>query len=332
MTGEQKTTSTTDSQPWKPAQPYLTGALGSASNLYSSGQGFNPYPGSTVSPMSSQTQGALSGMQGVAGQGDPLGSAANANAKGVLNSGGMSPWQSSALQGTHDLATGASNPYQGLLDQASNPYYQQTVDREAGKLTDDINRGFSNDGRYGSTAQSGAIADQVGGFRASMANANYNQGIANQRGILGDMTGTMMNAGQTINNAGNQAQQLAGQYTGMVPQLYDQQYQPSRMLGQVGSAYDAQNQAQLTDVVNRQQQGQQAPWNRLGAYSGMLTGIGGMGGTQTGTTTQPSNPLQTIGGIAGSILPFFSSGGGNILGAAGGAMPGMPWSAGGWSY
>ena len=316
MLGDQTTTTTQNSEPWKAAQPYLKSALGSASNLFNSGQGFNPYPGSTVAGMSSQTQGALQGMQGIAGQGDPLGQSANQNAQGVLNSGGMSPWQSGALQGTYGVATGQNQintggQYQGLLDQY-NSNYQGAVDREAGKLGDDIMRNFSNSGRTGSMSNVNEFADQVGAFRGSMANQNYNANIANQRGILGDMSGVqgqnisnMVGAGSTINNAGNQAQQLAAQYTGMVPQLYDQQYQPSRMLGQVGSAYDAQNQAQLTDVVNRQQQGQQAPWNRLGAYSGILNPIAGMGGSATGTQTTPANPLQTIGGIAGSILPFF---------------------------
>ena len=299
MTGSQTTTQTQKSEPWKVAQPYLKTALQGASNLYNQGAGFTP-------SMSQQTLGGLQGIEDVAGQGNPLNQAATANALGVLQSGGMSPWQSGALGGTYDIATGGRNvgtegDYRGLLGQASNPYYQQVVDTEAGKLTDDINRGFSGAGRYGSTANTGAIADQVGQFRAAMANANYNQGIANQRGILGDITGVQgqniantMGAGGLINQAGNAAQGLAAQYSGLTPTLYDQGYAPSRMLGQAGSAYDAYNYAMG-----------QAPWNRLGAMSGVVGPIAGMGGTATGTQTQPSNFLQTIGSIGASALPFF---------------------------
>ena len=68
MTGSTTTKTSSATEPWKQAQPYLTGALGSAGNLYNSGQGFNPYPNSTVADMSSQTQGALGGMYNMLNQ------------------------------------------------------------------------------------------------------------------------------------------------------------------------------------------------------------------------------------------------------------------------
>ena len=55
--GNQTTTSST--QPYAPAEPYLQDILGEAQNIYRSDVGRSFFPGSTVVPFADQTQEAL---------------------------------------------------------------------------------------------------------------------------------------------------------------------------------------------------------------------------------------------------------------------------------
>src|SRR3990167_3158347 len=215
--GGNTTTETQTSEPWAGAQPYLREALTGAQTAYQSGKGFNYFPDSTVVPFAPQTTQALGNMEGIANQGDSLGQAANSQALGVLNSGGMSDRQKDALGKTYDVATGVNglgteSDYRGLLARTMNPYYENLVDREATKIGDQVNSTFSDLGRYGSASHTGALVDQVGDFRNRPLSDQYNQGIANERGILGDITGirsadiaNQVGAGGQINAAGNQA-------------------------------------------------------------------------------------------------------------------------------
>ena len=67
-TGGGTTTQTTvqNTDPWKPAQPYLTDLMGQAQNLYNtSSQNTDYAPFNTVAPFSDQTQQALNATHGI---------------------------------------------------------------------------------------------------------------------------------------------------------------------------------------------------------------------------------------------------------------------------
>lgn len=358
MTGS-TSTQKTSSEPWKAAQPALLQMLNSGMSLYNSGVGFNPYPGSTVAGLSDQTTQALQGMTDLAQNGNPLGQSAYNNAQGVIDTGGLSADQRAALGSTYGVATGANGlttggQYAGLMSQAGqpgavasnlsgyargdyinggSPQFNAALDYQSGKLADDVNRAYSNMGRYGSAAHAGTVGEQVGQFRnqalsdeiareqglqmqaAGMLSGEQQQGWGNQLAALSGLTGTqqqnianMLGAGAGYTGAVNQGQQLAGNYSNMGSALYNQLYSPYQMLGQAGSAYDAYNQSLLSDTVNRYNQEQQAPWNRLGALAQYALGAGSQGGTSTSSTSTPTNPMQIIGGLASTALPFFSSG------------------------
>lgn len=221
----------------------------------------------------------------------------------------------------------------GQYVNGGSPEFNAALDRQSAGLANDISRQYSNMGRYGSTSHTNDIGSQVGNFRndamsqelqreqaqqlqaAGMLSGEQNQGFNNQFAALGGATGVqgqnignMLNAGQGFNGAVNQGQQLAGQYTGMVPTLYDQQFAGANKLGQVGTAYDTLSQAQLSDLVAQQQQAQNAPWNRLNAFGNVAMNVGQLGNTTKGTTsaTTPFNPLAAVGGLASNILPFFA--------------------------
>ena len=312
MTTGNTTTSTQSAEPWSEAQPYLKEVLGGAQDAYQSGKGFDYFPGSTVVPFSTQTQGALNSIQSMAGAGNPLGVASQNQALGILNSGGMSDWQRGALGSTYDVATGGKSigtegDLRGLLSQSSNPYYEQAVDREAGKLTDDINRGISGEGRYGSTYHSGTIADQVGDFRNRAMSDQWNQNTATQRGLLSDITGVQganianqVGAGGLINQAGNQAAGNVATFAGMAPGIYNQQFAPYERLASVGSQYEDLSTRTLQDQINRFQSEQREPWDLLANYNALIGGAGQLGGTSTTSAPAPGLLQQLLGGgIAG---------------------------------
>lgn len=324
--GGMQTQSQQTSEPWKVAQPFLTEALKGAQGAYQSGKGFDYFPGSTVVPFSSQTQQAMSGIESQANAGNPLGVASQNQALGILNSGGMSDWQKGALGGTYDIATGAKNigtegDLRGLLDQSSNPYYENVVNREAGRLTDDINRGVAGEGRYGSAYHSGTVADQVGDFRERAMSNQWNQNIANQRGLLSDITGVqganlanMAGAGGQINAAGNAAAGNVAQFAGMAPGIYNQQFAPYERLASVGAQQEDLSTRTMQDAINRFNTGQNAPWARLNAYNSLIGGAGQLGGTSTTQVPSPSLLQQILGGgIAGlGLLSGFGGGGGGL--------------------
>lgn len=349
--GGSKQTSTSTAEPWKKAQPYFEEALKGAQGAYQSGEGFDYFPGSTVVPFSGQTTGALQNIENLANQGNPLASEAQTQALGILGSGGMTNEQRQALGGTFNVATGQNQigtegDYRGLLSSAGqpgaigqnlggyargdfitggSPQFQAALDRESGKLADDINRGFSLSGRYGSGAHVNELGDQIGDFRndalaneiareqgmqlqaAGMLSGEQQQGFGNQLGILGDITGVqganianMVGAGGQFNQAGNQAIGNVAQFAGLAPSIYDQQFAPAERLASVGAQYEDLSTRQLQDQINRFNAEQQEPWQRLANYNALISGAGQLGSTTTSTQPGPGLLQQIIGGgIAG---------------------------------
>ena len=241
--GGKSQTSTSKSEPWKVAQPYIKESMAGAQDLYRSGQGFNPYPGSMVVPFSQQSTDALSGMENLARQGNPAATATQDWATGIMRGDSL------------------NNP---------NPYFQANLDRQSGGMADDINRGFSQSGRYGSASHMGGLGEQLGNFRGNALAQNWQQ----ERG-------------------------LQSQVAGMVPNIYQAQFQPFQNLGQVGTAYEGKTQQEIADAARLFEGYQQAPYKQLQFYNSMASGAGGLGGTQTNTQPSQFNPLSLIGAIGG---------------------------------
>jgi len=344
-------TSTSTASPWKEQEPYLKEIMSGAQSAYASGKGFK-YPGfSTVVPFAGQTTGALGNIESLANQGNPLAGAAQNQALGILGSGGMSDWQKNALEGTYGVATGQNQigtegDYRGLLNSAGqpgaiaqnlggyasganitggSPQFKQQLDYQSGQLADDINRGFSNSGRYGSMSQVNELGDQIGRFRndalaseiareqglqmqaAGMLSGEQQQGLGNQLGILGNIgnvqganIANQVGAGGQINQAGNQAANQVAQFSGLAPSIYDQQFAPAERLASVGAQYEDLSTRQMQDQINRFNAQQNEPWSLLNAYQSLVGGAGSLGG-QTSTSVPGPGMLQQIlgGGIAG---------------------------------
>lgn len=329
----------TSSEPWAKAQPSLEKGFNAANSLYDSGTGFNAYQGDTVVPFSRQTQTALTGIENQANQGNILGSAANNNALGVISSGGMNPMQTSALGGVFDTAIGgkpitAAADY--LTDTASgkylengNPYFNARVDREAGKIADDVNRSFSLGGRYGSDSHVGALGEAIGNFRNDALASDFTR----ERGMQMQAAGALgqeqaanianqVGAGQAYFDAGDTAARTAGTYSAMAPGIYDQLYAPFQKMMAAGGAYEDLTGRQYQADINKFNDAQQAPWTRLSNFMGIASGGGALGGTSTQTAQVPQNSAFTNalgGGLAGAGM--YGALGGAALGPWGLALP-----------
>lgn len=118
-----------------------------------------------------------------------------------------------------------------------------------------------------------------------------------------------------------QAQRL--QALGLAPSVRQSMYADAGMLGQVGTAFENKAAQELNDRLQRFRFSQQAPWDALGRYSGIVSGLGNLGGTQTQTGPQQStNPLMgAIGGFSGAAGAL---GGLSALGKTGAALASGP--------
>ena len=271
--GNNSQTSTTINAPWKGAQPYLTQAMKAGQKLFNQKKGFNAPGFDTYVPFSDQTKTALSGIEGIAGQGNPLAGQSMSAISGIL--GG-------------DI----SQKYSDLLSQTDNPHWEQAVQNESDKIANDVMGQFSSLGRTGSFANADELVGRLGDYRTQALSDRWDANIANQRGILGDMTNARLNA------------------VAAAPGAYQQQYLPAERMAQVGAANEDLATRQLQSRLDKFNTKQSAPWNRLQAYLGTITGASGGTGSQTATVQGPSN-------WAGGLL------GGGLLGSQIGSQFGM---------
>jgi hypothetical protein len=113
-----------------------------------------------------------------------------------------------------------------------------------------------------------------------MSDNQWNQNIANQRGILGDSVNSQLSAVRAAPGAWSQ---------GLLPFAAEQQ---------AGDARQQQQQRMLDQRRSNMLTNMQAPWNRLNAYSTTLGGPAAALGSVS-STTAGSNP---IGGALGGAL------------------------------
>lgn len=233
------------------------------------------YPGSTISPQSPYSQQAIQSQAQRAIAGSPI----TAGAQGLLTD---------TLSGQY--LDPSSNPYlSGTIDAAVRP----VVENYSNVIAPNIASGFSGAGRYGSNAlastqqQAGnELMRQIGDISSNIAYQNY--GDERQRQIQGML---------------------------MSPQISGLDYFDIGQLGSAGAAQEAYGQREIDADIDRYNYEQNADWNQLAEYLGLLnqTPWG-----QTSTTTGGGS--NTISGILGGGLQGL--GVGNMLGMA------TPWTAG----
>lgn len=204
---------------------------------------------------------------------------------------GLNMAEQRAMFGSPVRGAANANAYQTLSGQNlnNNPYLDQMFDKASGKAAAAVNSQFSGLGRYGSGAHAGVLGDQMNNLATDIYGGNY----ARERQYQNAMT------------------QLA-------PTLAQADYNDAQQLMNLGGIREEQAGRQLQDQIDAWNFAQQNPWDRLGQYSGLLSGYGVLGGTNT--STQPL--YRTGGGGLGSALGGAASGAG-IGSSLGGTVLGM---------
>lgn len=100
-------------------------------------------------------------------------------------------------------------------------------------------------------------------------------------------------------DAFNNMQTNAMRGVALAPGLDAASYLPAQMLGGVGAQEDALNQALIDQQVGNYYDRQGQPMDNMLGYANLVSGIGGQGGTSSGSATQPGPGMgATIGGAA----------------------------------
>lgn len=291
------TTTVQNSDPWSAQQPYLTYGFQRAQDLYGRGPQ-QYYPDSTVAPLSNYSNQAINLTANRAINGSPVQTAAQGFAQKNLTGGyydSANPYLKDTLNGIY-------------LDPTKNTALNSIVDRNAGDITARVNSSFGSAGRTGSGINQQVLARELG----DNANQLYGQQYANERN-------NMMQAAGQFSNDRNAALSSMGQTLALAPQTTGMDFTNYQQLAGAGAALDQQNQAQLTDKVNRWNFTQNAPYQNLQNY---IAAIQGNYGGKTSTTQDQYTQSNPISGLLGGGLVGSQIGGQTGIGSGYGALIG----------
>lgn len=251
-------TSTSSSEPWKPAQGALTQTLGDAGKLYGAGIGGNIWTGPTSAPMSFQQLRGNEMLSDTArGYDEWL-----HQGKGRLdNLGNAGPSYSE-----RNLSGIASGNYLSGKD----PYFESVLDTSGRKAMDAVNLQAGQMGRSGSNANMDMIARTIGELQTGARSDQYNRERQAQV-QANDMLDAQRNTGLDRGFAAYDRMGQQFQYGQM----------PGQLMKSVGSDYQTAAQNVLDDQIRMFDAAQGAPWEQLGRYNAIAQGMGGLGGTQT---------------------------------------------------
>jgi len=296
--GNQTTTSRTE--PYAPAEPYLQDILGEAQNIYRSGLGREFFPSSTVVPFADQTQQALNLQQAQAleqAQDSPL----QAQAAQTFGQFAQSPMSSY----TGRMGTGLGSSYGGLTPQAD--YLSGIREGITSDVLGSVQSQFGGMGRTGTSPMAQqATARGVTQAYAPIAAQLGSQERGRQLSALESQMGRQFSGSQAdigrqqagMESGFGRQLQAAGQLPGIQQGMDMRRRGAIADLGGVGSAYENLAQRQLQDQIQRFQFGQQAPMQQLQQYAGLISPIAS--GFPVAAQTSPgANPL--LGGLGGAL-------------------------------
>ena len=273
MSGKQTTTQASTSEPWKPAQRPLQTGLTDAENLYKIGMPVDTT--SMVTPYSNDSTTAFTAGRNMANQ-NINGQGLSGQYQNVINNGGFNSQQQEALGGIRNTANASFDP----MNQAGfGSVLKQAQDAAGGA----VNQQASGMGRFGGAAHQGLLAKSVGDVTGNLMNQEWNNFNSRQSAAQNQL----FNAGQT--GMGN----LGAAYQGMQA--------PLDTLGKIGGAYEDLYTRQINDAARIRNNQANAPRQNVEWLNGVASGAGSLGGSQSGTATQPgANPFgQVAGGLLG---------------------------------
>ena len=276
---------TTKTEPYGPAEPYLQDIMNEAASLYASGTGMQYYPGSTVVPMSGQTDAALTAQENIG--------------YGMM---GGSPFYNMATDIYSGYAGGnAPSTYAGgqSLDAYSNVLSNQAFDQ--------VQDQFAGMGRTGSSPSAQAAMPEA------YSNAFVPTALQFREAELGRQ--------QQANALGQQQQLMAaGQLPGMQNMIDQRAMMGTNMLGSVGQQREGYAGQYLQEDMQRYQFEQMAPYQRLAQYANMINPIAGQ--FPMTTMTQPMPQYNAMTGALGGAMSGMQMAGGLGIGTGWGALGG----------
>jgi hypothetical protein len=292
MSGDAKTVTQSNSEPWAGAQPALKTGLEDAQSIYASGTGFQPYTGSTVVPYSDQS---MAGMNAIQNQATSALSGDNPMAKpldfysSLYDSGGLSADQQGVADQWRNTASGAE------LNNTSSAF-NDILQRTQNDTRTGVDLSMSGAGRYGSPgAHQGVLADKLGGVTSQMLQDEYGRQLGRQDTARTSLAGLGQ---QGITNRFGAGEAMPGAWTNSQA--------PATDLMKVGSMYEDLAGRTMSDQQRIFNETQQSPLKAVEWLNAIGSGAGSLGGSQVGSSTPPSpNPfLQLLaGGLgAGSLL------------------------------
>ena len=221
----------------------------------------------------------------------------------------MDMMQQRALAGSPLQQAGMNTMQQAASGQMmnSNPYLQENITRAQQPMIDQFNSRIAP-GIDSSFAGAGRLGSGLYAQSRNRAEDTLTRGLGNMAGQMGS-------------DAYNKERQYMMQAAQLAPTMAQSDYNDMSQLANVGGMREGFAGQQLQDSMNRFNFSQQAPWDQLGRYSGLVTG--NYGGTETQAVPQYSNPMGNLigGAYAGSqIGNTFGQPG---LGAAAGGLLGM---------
>ena len=270
-------TTTTRTEPYAPAEPFLQDILGEAQNIYRSGVGRQFFPGSTVVPFADQTQQALN-LQQAAALEAAAPSALNQQAANVFSQFASTPQTNQYLSDirsgiTSDVLGNIQTQFGGMGRTGTSPGAQQAAARGVAQAYAPIAAQISNQERNRQLQAAGALP-----------------------GIQAGMDARRMGAISSLGQVGSAYEDLARR------QLQDQ---ISRFqFGQQAPMQALQDYAGLiTPIASGFPVSQAQGPDR----NPLLGGLGGaLGGAQIANLLGSTNPLFAIGGgLAGLLQEIF---------------------------
>lgn len=316
MSGGSKQTTTSNSEPWSAAQPMLKDNLELAGKIGPAN--FNPFPGSTVTPYSSQTMGGFDYMQDVAQ--NNMSGGLGKQMQGVIGNKGLYKGQTAAMDRTGQIGQQAfdpSNTEMNLADMArgsqigsSNPYFEDALRASTERARDAVDLSTASAGRYGSGAHTQVLARELGDLQTQARAGQVNQDISNmvQANQMMDSQ-NMARLGLGLGAASNQFN-MGQQAFGNLGAAYQGAMLPGQTMTQIGSAYEDLNTRLMNDQIRLFEGQQRAPLQAIEWRNAIASGAGSMGGTSSSTAQGPGqNPFATALGYgltgAGALGSFF---------------------------
>lgn len=269
MSGESKTSQTSQTTPYAAAQPSLDLLLNKLGGRAGSAD------------LTGAETGALDTLQSNANQGNPFAGDISGVAKGLLSGGGAQA-NDAGFRGVLDDFSGRMTPFADGSMVGKNTALQGQLDTISNDVQSRVNGMFAGAGRDLSGMNQKVLARGIAEGTAPVIASQFNQDVANQMGA----SKSLFDAGNTsfglLNN--NQQQANANAVAGI----------------DVGSkALDAGNYGPMqTLAIEAQRRG--IPIDTLNALLGTVSPVAQAFGTTTGEAKQKSNPMQLlVGGLLG---------------------------------